>query len=245
MVVFQVSHAVLDVSRGIIVVIDRENRVVVIRMDAVGCRRLQGDGRGDVPLCSHFHANALLVDVGHDEVDKLAGVGVGTGGGVLEHVFAIKTAVPDKIGVMGFSAGGHLVMSSVELFEKDDWPAFVVPVYPVVTMTASCVHKRSRRGLLGDSRVRNKELRELLSLEKHVPSDCPPVFLINCKDDPVVDYHNSILLDSALRSQKIPHQYLLYETGGHGFGASDIKGTPECRQWKEEFIKWINKILKI
>ena len=152
---------------------------------------------------------------------------------------------PDKIGAMGFSAGGHLVMSSVELFEKDDWPAFVVPVYPVVTMTASCVHKRSRRGLLGDSRVRNKELRELLSLEKHVPSDCPPVFLINCKDDPIVDYHNSILLDSALTSQKISHQYLLYETGGHGFGASDIKGTPECRQWKEEFIKWINKILKI
>ena len=152
---------------------------------------------------------------------------------------------PDKIGAMGFSAGGHLVMSSVELFEKDDWPAFIVPVYPVVTMTASCVHKRSRRGLLGDSRVRNKELRELLSLEKHVPSDCPPVFLINCKDDPIVDYHNSILLDSALTSQKIPHQYLLYETGGHGFGASDIKGTPECRQWKEEFIKWINKILKI
>ena len=150
---------------------------------------------------------------------------------------------PDKIGAMGFSAGGHLVMSSVELFEKDDWPAFVVPVYPVVTMTASCVHKRSRRGLLGDSRVRNKELRELLSMEKHVPSDCPPVFLINCKDDPIVDYHNSILLDSALTSQKIPHQYLLYETGGHGFGASDIKGTPECRQWKEEFIKWINKIL--
>ena len=152
---------------------------------------------------------------------------------------------PDKIGAMGFSAGGHLVMSSVELFEKDDWPAFIVPVYPVVTMTASCVHKRSRRGLLGDSRVRNKELRELLSLEKHVPSDCPPVFLINCKDDPIVDYHNSILLDSALTSQKIPHQYLLYETGGHGFGASDIKGSPECRQWKEEFIKWINKILKI
>ena len=146
---------------------------------------------------------------------------------------------------MGFSAGGHLVMSSVELFEKDDWPAFIVPVYPVVTMTATCVHKRSRRGLLGDSRVRNKELRELLSLEKHVPSDCPPVFLINCKDDPIVDYHNSILLDSALTSQKIPHQDLLYETGGHGFGASDIKGTPECRQWKEEFIKWINKILKI
>ena len=99
MVVFQVSHAVLDVSRGIIVVIDRENRVVVIRMDAVGSRRLQGDGRGDVPLRAHFHANALLVDVGHDEIDELAGVGVGTGGGVLEHVFAIETAVPNEVSV--------------------------------------------------------------------------------------------------------------------------------------------------
>ena len=147
-----------------------------------------------------------------------------------------------RIGVMGFSAGGHLVMSAAELFDKEYRPAFIASVYPVVTMTEACVHKRSRRGLLGESRIKNKELKDLLSLEKHVPADCPPVFLINCKDDPIVDYRNSLLLDSALTSQHVRHQYLLYETGGHGFGASETKGTAECRQWKAEFIKWMEKL---
>lgn len=147
-----------------------------------------------------------------------------------------------KIGAMGFSAGGHLVMSSGELFDLQDRPNFIVPIYPVVTMTEACVHKRSRRGLLGDNQQNDAQLKDLLSLERHVPENCPPVFLVNCKDDPIVDYHNSILLDSALTSKNVKHEYLLYETGGHGFGASDTKGTAECRQWKERFIEWIKTI---
>ena len=148
---------------------------------------------------------------------------------------------PDKIGVMGFSAGGHLVMSSVELFDRSEWPCFVVPVYPVVTMTEPCVHKRSRRALLGESRVRNQKLRDSLSLERHVPDGCPPVFLVNCKDDQTVDYHNSELLDSALTAHQVPHTYLQYKTGGHGFGASDVKGTAECRQWRSAFLEWVKE----
>lgn len=147
-----------------------------------------------------------------------------------------------RIGVMGFSAGGHLAMSGALLFQQQDRPAFVAPVYPVVTMTRDCVHKRSRRGLLGDSRTRNQSLRQLLSLEEQVTRDCPPVFLVNCEDDPVVDYRNSVFLDSALTAHQVPHRYLLYKTGGHGFGASDTKGTPECRQWKAEFMNWIKTI---
>lgn len=147
-----------------------------------------------------------------------------------------------KIGAMGFSAGGHLVMSSAELFAPIDRPNFIVPIYPVVTMTEDCVHKRSRRGLLGDNKQNDPELKDLLSLERHVQVDCPPVFLVNCKDDPIVDYRNSMLLDSALTSKNIPHQYLLYETGGHGFGASETKGTAECREWKEAFLNWIKTI---
>ncbi len=147
-----------------------------------------------------------------------------------------------KIGTMGFSAGGHLVMSAAELFDKIDRPAFVAAIYPIVTMIAPCVHKRSRRGLLGDSRTRNNSLRELLSLEKHVPDDCPPVFLVNCKDDPIVDYRNSVLLDSALTVKKIPHRYIQFETGGHGFGASMKKGSDESRQWMALFLEWIKMI---
>ena len=146
---------------------------------------------------------------------------------------------PNRIGAMGFSAGGHLVMSAAEQLSAAERPAFVVPVYPVVTMVDRCVHKRSRRALLGDSRKNNQQLREKLSLERHVPQDCPPVFLVNCKDDPIVKYRNSELLDSALTSRKIPHRYIQYKTGGHGFGATEHKGTAECRQWKTEFLKWL------
>lgn len=148
---------------------------------------------------------------------------------------------PEKIGAMGFSAGGHLVMSAAEFFTPEDRPYFSAPIYPVVTMTADCVHKRSRRGLLGDSRTGNQELKERLSLEKHVPQDCPPIFLMNCKDDPIVDYRNSVLLDSALTAMNVPHEYILYNTGGHGFGASDVKGTEECRGWRTRFLNWIKK----
>ena len=161
---------------------------------------------------------------------------------------------PDKIGMMGFSAGGHLVMSAA-CFNESDFlqlagietdanlrPAFVVPVYPVVTMDPPYVHRRSRRGLLGDNRVADRTMRDSLSLEKHIPDNCPPVFLVNCVDDPIVKYQNSVLLDSALTQKGIQHQYIQYETGGHGFGASEEKGSPECREWKKEFLDWLGAL---
>ena len=147
---------------------------------------------------------------------------------------------PHRVGMMGFSAGGHLVMSAAEFL--DHKPNFVVPIYPVVTMHKPYVHKRSRRALLGEYGKRRKAMRDSLSLERHVPADCPPVFLVNCKDDPVVKYQNSELLDSALTAKGIPHRYIQYNTGGHGFGASDEKGTAECRQWRMEFLRWLNEI---
>lgn len=151
---------------------------------------------------------------------------------------------PDSIGAMGFSAGGHLVMSAGEFLPTAERPAFIAPIYPVVTMRDRCVHKRSRRALLGDGRKRNQALRDSLSLELHVPDNCPPVFLVNCKDDPVVKYRNSELLDSALTAHHINHLYIQYKTGGHGFGATEHKGTAECRQWKREFLRWLSALRK-
>ena len=161
---------------------------------------------------------------------------------------------PDKIGMMGFSAGGHLVMSAA-CFNETDFlqlagietavnlrPAFVVPVYPVVTMNPPYVHRRSRRGLLGDNLVADQTMRDSLSLEKHIPDNCPPVFLVNCVDDPVVLYQNSELLDDALTQKGVPHTYIQYEHGGHGFGASEERGSPECRQWKTEFLIWLDSL---
>lgn len=145
---------------------------------------------------------------------------------------------PDGIGIMGFSAGGHLSMLSTYTRQS----AFVAPIYPVVTMRQNCCHTRSRRALLGEYGRCKQAMRDSLSLELHVRPDCPPVFLVNCVDDPIVDYRNSVLLDSALTANHVPHRYIQYKTGGHGFGMSDTKGTDECRPWRDEFLKWIHSI---
>lgn len=163
---------------------------------------------------------------------------------------------PDKIGVMGFSAGGHLAMSS-GVYHKIDFlamagicstvslrPDFVVPVYPVVTLChPEYTHKRSRRGLLGEWRKNSKRMRDRLSLEKNIPEDCPPTFLMNCVDDPIVKYQNSELLAKALADKKITHKYIQYKTGGHGFGATKEKTTEEAIAWCGEFLEWLDKTI--
>ena len=146
----------------------------------------------------------------------------------------------DRIGCMGFSAGGHLVMHAAEqLAGQPECPSFVAVLYPVVSMTHRCTHKRSRRGLLGE--FPSKVLKDSLSLENHVPVSCPPVFLMNCDDDPVVHYHNAELLDSALTVKGIPHHYEHYRSGGHGFGVAEHLTTNEAIQWKTKFLEWLWK----
>ena len=152
----------------------------------------------------------------------------------------------NKIGLMGFSAGGHLVMHAAEQLTAGtgSWPSppmFVAPLYPVVSMTHPCTHKRSRRGLMGE--FPSWALRDSLSLENHVPRNCPPVFLMNCDDDPIVHYHNAELLDSALTVKGIAHQYEHYRTGGHGFGVSAAKTSLEAIQWKDRFLEWLYKLV--
>ena len=161
---------------------------------------------------------------------------------------------PDRVGVLGFSAGGHLALSSACYSETDYTdlkagpsgvslrPDFVGAIYPVVTMKGEYVHKRSRRGLLGEWGKYSRDKRDEMSIEENIPKDCPPVFLINCKDDPVVDWHNSVILDNALTKAGVSHKYILYETGKHGFGVSDVYGSTECRKWRDEFIKWLSEL---
>ena len=163
----------------------------------------------------------------------------------------VRERYSGPVGAMGFSAGGHLVMLSAELFRSNFLaqygiepevtlrPDFVAPIYPVVTLNAPLVHKRSRLGLLGEWTVLKQEMRDSLSLERHVKADSPPVFLLSCVDDPVVDYRNSVLLDSALTASAVPHLYTQYATGGHGFGADAAKQNEETSQWQSAFIKWL------
>ena len=150
---------------------------------------------------------------------------------------------PNRLGIIGFSAGGHLAMMTACFSDKEEnQPAFVGAIYPVVTMNEPYVHERSRRALLGERKQNNQLMRDSLSMERHIPDDCPPVFVINCMDDETVDYQNSILLDSALTAKKIDHKYILYNTGDHGFGVSEVYGSEECRQWKYEFLEWLDEI---
>ena len=162
---------------------------------------------------------------------------------------------PNEVGVMGFSAGGHLAVASAA-FASTNYlaplgiepkvsvkPDFVAALYPVVTLADErYVHRRSRKGILGEWKKTNSKLQDSLSVERKIPSDCPPVFLVHCDDDPIVHPGNSVLLDSALTSKGVPHEFIRYATGGHGFGASDVKGTEQSRQWRDAFIKWLNGI---
>ena len=145
-----------------------------------------------------------------------------------------------RVGVMGFSAGGHLALSSAVFGRGELRPDFVAPCYPVVTMSRSCVHKRSRRGLLGEWKKSSQKMRDSLSLERHVTAGMPPVFLLHCVDDPVVSYQNSVLMDSALTAYRVPHRYVQYKTGGHGFGTTWSKTSEEASHWFDEFLKWLS-----
>lgn len=163
---------------------------------------------------------------------------------------------PNKLGVMGFSAGGHLTAMSGLFFDSNALslvgisptvslkPDFIAPIYPVVSLVDKSTHKRSRRGLLGEGRSISKEMKDSLSLENHVRADMPPTYLMNCIDDPIVDYRNSELLDSAMTVLNVPHRYVQFKTGGHGFGATPEKTTSEAIVWKDDFLNWLRSIIK-
>ena len=147
----------------------------------------------------------------------------------------------NRIGVMGFSAGGHLALSSGSYL--NDKPAFIAAIYPVVTMSVPGVtHKRSRRALLGEYGKWSQLMQDSMSIELHLPNDMPPVFLVSCEDDDIVNPRNSILLDSALSVRHLPHTFRYYRTGGHGFGIDSTKAGPEAIQWKSTFLSWLSEL---
>ena len=150
----------------------------------------------------------------------------------------LRNSSNQSLGVMGFSAGGHLALYSALSCKPD----FIAAIYPVVSLTHPCTHRRSRRSLLGEYGKHKRVLCQSLSIEHRITSQYPPVFLVNCLDDPIVDYRNSVILDQALTDHHIPHRYIQYRTGGHGFGMSDTKGTPECRPWRNEFLQWLQAL---
>lgn len=161
----------------------------------------------------------------------------------------------DTLGVCGFSAGGHLSGTSAIYFDKDFnnlfngnmpknyfRPDFAIMIYPVITMQDGYVHKKSRRNLLGQ--YYTETAKDSMSLERHVHNQMPPIFVINCTDDPIVDYHNALIFNDSLNSTSVKHYYKLYNQGGHGFGIKTERIKSEDKSaalWYEDFFKFINE----
>jgi acetyl esterase/lipase len=141
---------------------------------------------------------------------------------------------PDRVGVMGFSAGGHLAGTAAEYFDNDNKPYFAAMIYPVVSMEDSICHKKSRKNLLCNHFTEKKA--RTMSLEKNVRTDMPPIFLLHCIGDKTVDYRNSVVMDNALTEKNIPHKFLLFDEYGHGFG---IQPNGKATGWIDEFVEWV------
>ncbi len=122
-----------------------------------------------------------------------------------------------KIGVMGFSAGGHLASTAATHFGDKDIPAFAILIYPVITMNEQYTHALSRSCLIGD-RYYNKPMVDLYSNEKQVSASTPPTFIALSDDDLSVVPENSMLFYRAMKKFGRPVEMHVYPTGGHGWG---------------------------
>ena len=158
---------------------------------------------------------------------------------------------PNKIGIMGFSAGGHLASTLSTHFDlgnenSDDpvekvscRPDFSLLIYPVITFTQDFMHKGSRTALLGSENP-PAELAEYYSNELQVKENTPPAILIHAADDGAVPVNNSIVYFQALRKLGITTEMHIYPNGGHGFGLAIKKGY--LSEWPEQCINFIHKV---
>ena len=152
---------------------------------------------------------------------------------------------PHKIGIIGFSAGGHLAATAATHFNAGSStasdpvervscrPDFAVLVYPVITMDAK-THAGTKNNLLGPNPTPG--LVELFSNEKQVTAQTPPVFLAHAQDDRAVSPENSQQFYEALQAHKVPAQYLPLASGGHGLNG--YKG-PMWDAWQTQSLQWL------
>jgi acetyl esterase/lipase len=158
---------------------------------------------------------------------------------------------PNRIGVMGSSAGGHLASTALTHFDAGDpgasdpvdrvssRPNLGVLCYPVITMGAD-THSGSKRNLLGDNADPN--LVELLSNEKQVTSETPPVFIFHAVEDSAVKVENSMEFAAALRKHGVPFALHLYTKGAHGMGLGSAQWDPGNRHpWTRECSLWLKE----
>jgi len=157
---------------------------------------------------------------------------------------------PDRIGVMGFSAGGHLASTAGTLFDdgpttatdsidrENPRPDFMILAYPVITLKPPHAHAGSRGNLLGESP--DDELIEQLSTELRVTDRTPPTFLMHTNADTGVPSENSVLFYLALRKAGVPAEMHIYADGPHGVGMA--LDHPILRNWPEQLRLWMGSI---
>ncbi len=157
---------------------------------------------------------------------------------------------PGKIGIMGFSAGGHLASTLSTHFDVGDpssddpvehescRPDFSVLIYPVISFTGEFSHSGSRKALLGEDA--DPELVSHYSNELQVNEETPPAILIHSDDDTVVPVENSIVYYKALRANKLTSELHIYPYGGHGFSLAIGQG--HLSTWPDRVIEWIKYI---
>lgn len=148
----------------------------------------------------------------------------------------------DKIGIIGFSAGGHLASTAgthftavrKDLANDNLRPDFMILIYPVISFNDAIGHVGSRDNLLGKNP--DKNLVQLFSNELQVTSQTPPTFLVHASDDNGVLPENSIRFYQALLRNKVPAELHLYEHGGHGFGLHN----PSTKEdWFKACVEWM------
>lgn len=154
---------------------------------------------------------------------------------------------PDRIGVMGFSAGGHLAATAATLYDAPEGrtgapldavrarPDFAVLVYPVISMSGAPAHTGSRRNLLGEQ-PSAADL-ERLSPDRQVTKDTPPAFLVHTAEDKGVPLENSLAFYQAIRAAGGSAELHLYERGPHGFGLGQALGP--ASDWPARLETWM------
>lgn len=155
-----------------------------------------------------------------------------------------------KIGIMGFSAGGHVASSagthfndavydSVDDIDKASArPDFMMLVYPVISMQEGVTHNGSKRNLIGNAPSR--ELVDFYSNELHVTPETPPTFLVHASDDTSVPVENSLRIYRALVAKGVPAELHIYENGGHGFGLGT--GEVPVESWPGLCAVWLKRV---
>ncbi len=153
----------------------------------------------------------------------------------------------NKIGMLGFSAGGHLVSTAATHYNKSYIPNkkkislrpdFVVLIYPVISFVDSAIHRGSMENLLGKDA--SLERRKEFSAELNVTPQTPPTFLVHAKNDPV-SVRNTTLYADSLNAKGVFSEVLLYDEGGHGFGL--VNKTSNI-SWPDRLNEWMKKLDK-